>query len=224
MRRKSKTALRYIIRSTVHAHKIIHTQYSILNTIPSTNTKTSIMPFDDTNKAAEAEIQLGNDHYLDLNAKDFSPELVAQSVVSRRKFGTKQTDDSDMLTNHDQNSSTPSSTVEGTGQAADADMVTHNVQHKKNVVVGVAYGVLLGAVLLGPIGAVAGGFGGRAVVRRRERRWGRRQSSVGEATSSGGAPEEECVVGDVIASPTDNNDTSTTTTRTADAAFIVVTE
>jgi hypothetical protein len=49
---------------------------------------------------------------------------------------------------------------------------------RRNVAIGVAYGVLLGAVLLGPVGVVAGGFGGRAVVRRRERRWCKRQSST----------------------------------------------
>jgi hypothetical protein len=74
---------------------------------------------------------------------------------------------------NDHNSSTLCSASQSIGQNADT-VSSLNVQHKKNVVVGVAYGVLLGAVLLGPVGVVAGGFGGRAVVRRCERRWCRR--------------------------------------------------
>jgi hypothetical protein len=165
----------------------------------------------DTNKVAETEILLDNDHF-DSDAEDLTtPELVAQPVLT--SFSAK----TDSAMTNDQNTGTQSSTSTSEGTGQDADMVSHNVQHKKNVVVGVAYGVLLGAVLLGPVGAVAGGFGGRAIVRRRERRWCRRQSSMGEATS-GGAQEEECVFVDVIAT---DNDTSTTA---EDAEFFVVTE
>jgi hypothetical protein len=186
--------------ATNHAHKIIHTIQT---------EHVFIMTVDDTNKFAQAELLLDNDHF-DSDAVDSSLVApAAQPVVT-----TYSTSKTDPAMANDQNSSTPSSGPQGTDQ--DADMVSHNVQHKKNVVIGVASGVLLGAVLLGPIGAVAGGFGGRAIVRRRERRWCQRQSSVGE-TTTGEAQEEECVVVDVIAAGND-------TTTTAGPAFLVVTE
>jgi hypothetical protein len=123
-----------------------------------------IMTLDDTNKFAKAEILLENDHFG-------SDAVAAQPVVT-----TLSTYTDSAKTNGDaQKTSTVYSESQGTDR--DADLVLHNVQHKKNVVIGVISGVLLGAVLLGPIGAVAGGFVGRAIVKRRERRWCRRDSS-----------------------------------------------
>jgi hypothetical protein len=96
-----------------------------------TNRNAFTMSSFDTNKVAEAEILLDNDHYFDSDAEDFSPEL------------TK----TDAAMNNDQNTSTPSSALEGIGQ--DADMVSHNVQHKKNVVVGVALRSVVGSSFAG---------------------------------------------------------------------------
>jgi hypothetical protein len=130
------------------------------------------MTVDNTNTFTEAEILLDSDHFGS-DAKNSSLVPAAQPVVTTLALSTN-TDDS--AKTNDQNTSNPYSASQGTEH--DADMVLHNVQHKKNVVIGVLSGVLLGAVLLGPIGAVVGGFVGRTVVRRRERRWCRRQSSM----------------------------------------------
>jgi hypothetical protein len=139
-----------------------------------------IMTLDDTNKYAKAEILLDNEHFGS-NAVD-SQVLTAQPVKATTLSNTTKTYDSVNI--NEQKTSTLHSASQGTGR--DADMVSHNVQHKRNVVIGVTSGVLLGAVLLGPLGAVAGGFGGHAIVRRRERRWCRRQSRT--TTSGPGFP------------------------------------
>jgi hypothetical protein len=60
----------------------------------------------------------------------------------------------------------------------------HKELHKKDVLVGIVSGVAVGGILLGPIGAVAGGFGGRYIVKRRERRYRRRFEAEHSAAST----------------------------------------
>jgi hypothetical protein len=133
------------------------------------------MTFNDTTKYAEAEIVLDNDHFGS-NAVDSQVVLAAAQPVlaTTPKLSTTTTKTYDSAKINYQDPSSPYYATQGTDR--DADLVLHNVQHKRNVVIGVSSGVLLGLILLGPIAAVAGGFIGWRIVRRRERRWCRLQN------------------------------------------------
>jgi hypothetical protein len=143
---------------------------------PILQNKINIMPLDETNEFAEAEILLDNDCFGS-DAAD-SPVPTALPVATSYRSST---DSAILSTSNNDHKNTSTTLVTSPGTGRDTDTVLHNVQHKKNVVVGVVSGVFVGAVLLGPIGAVAGGFGGRAIVKHRERRWRRRQSKTAPA-------------------------------------------
>jgi hypothetical protein len=135
------------------------------------------MTIDNKHNFADAEVLLDSDYFP---STDGEREPIAQAVLvsdeSQAKtsvatpIASATTVQSAFNTGfrivNNQNGTTPS----GGGQDPD-DMTAHNVQHRKNVVTGVISGVLIGAIILGPIGAIAGGFIGNSIVNGRERRW-----------------------------------------------------
>lgn len=129
------------------------------------------MTIDNKHNFADAEV-LSDDEYF---PRDES-EPVAQAIFVSTAAEVTNESKSPVVTQSIPTSSIPinnntTSSNNTTAGGRDPDTTAHIVQHKKNVVTGVISGVLLGGILLGPIGAIAGGFIGSSIVNRRERRW-----------------------------------------------------
>lgn len=124
------------------------------------------MTIDNKHNFAEAEILLDNDHcapaYYEPTSQPFMTTFAATPITTF----------SDSKTNTPASNSGNIPTISNPGNSGRSpEVVAHKVQHKRNVVAGALWGVAIGLILLGPIGAVAGGFGGAAIVKHRERRW-----------------------------------------------------
>jgi hypothetical protein len=59
-----------------------------------------------------------------------------------------------------------------------ASTAAQNVQHKRNVFIGVSSRVVVRCIVLGPIGVVLGGFAGRAIVRHHRDKCSREEANA----------------------------------------------
>lgn len=143
---------------------------NIKTSIPSTT-----MTIDNKHNFADAEVIFEGDYVPVPSAAGNEPVAV---LVSSNDSDSKTPFVAATTIHQTTSSSSAPIVVNGTivtpaptGQTQNApDMTAHNVQHKKNVVTGVFTGVLVGAILLGPVGAIAGGFLGSHIVNSREKR------------------------------------------------------
>jgi hypothetical protein len=129
------------------------------------------MTIDNKHNFADAEVLLDNDHYAPAYYEPTAQPVMTTTVLA----ATPATTFSDEKTNAPASNSGNISPVSNPGYSCQSpEVASHNVQHKRNVFAGALWGVAIGLILLGPIGAVAGGFGGAHIVKRRERRWCRK--------------------------------------------------
>jgi hypothetical protein len=125
------------------------------------------MTIDNKHNFADAEVLLDDEYFPIDDAEPIAQAVLVDTTCDEIKIPfTAPSSNGTHVTNFNANNNPPTE-----NQNHFPDMTANNEQHKHNVARGVITGVIIGGILLGPIGAIAGGFIGSSIVNGRERRW-----------------------------------------------------
>ena len=120
------------------------------------------MTIDNKHNFADAEGLLDNDCYshasfLEPTALPVSPTAIAEPILLSK---------ADEKVSSRESSAVASNSV-ADPEHRDRDRMNHNVHHKSNIVTGIISRILIGSILLGPIGVTTGAVIGSSIVKRR---------------------------------------------------------